>query len=60
VIHVFSDGRFVIEASQDVEIKGQANVSIEAQRQLTLKGGTGITIESSGTVDVDGALIQLN
>ncbi len=59
-IHVYADGKVVIEATQDVEIKGQASISIEAQRQLTLKGSAGITIESSGTVDVDGALIQLN
>jgi uncharacterized protein (DUF2345 family) len=59
-IHVYADGKVVIEATQDVEIRGQASISIEAQRQLTLKGSAGITIESSGTVDVDGALIQLN
>lgn len=59
-IHVYADGRIVIEATQDVEIRGQASISIEAQRQLTLKGSAGVTIESSGTVDVDGALIQLN
>jgi uncharacterized protein involved in type VI secretion and phage assembly len=59
-IHVFADGRIVIEAAQDIQIKGQADVSIEAQGQLTLKGSAGIKVESSGTVDVDGALIQLN
>lgn len=59
-IHVYADGKVVIEATQDIEIKGQSSISIEAQRQLTLKGSAGITIESSGTVDVDGALIQLN
>jgi uncharacterized protein involved in type VI secretion and phage assembly len=59
-IHVFADGRIVIEAAQDIQITGQANVSIEAQSTLTLKGSAGVRIESSGTVDVDGALIQLN
>ena len=59
-IHVFADGKIVIEATQDIEIKSQASISIEAQRQLTLKGSAGVKIESSGTVDVDGALIQLN
>jgi uncharacterized protein involved in type VI secretion and phage assembly len=59
-IHVYADGRIVIEATQDIEIRGQASISIEAQRQLTLKGSAGVRIESSGTVDVDGALIQLN
>jgi phage protein D len=60
-IHVFGDGRIVIEAVHDIQIKGQANVAIEAQGQLTLKGGpSGVKIESVGTVDVDGALIQLN
>lgn len=59
-IHVYADGKVVIEAVQDVEVKGQASITIEAQRQLTLKGSGGVKIESSGTVDVDGALIQLN
>ncbi|MEZ4597566.1 MAG: VgrG-related protein, partial [Chloroflexota bacterium] len=59
-IHVYADGRVVIEAARDIEIKGQSNVSIEAQGRLTLKGSTGVTIESPATVDVDGALIQLN
>jgi phage protein D len=59
-IHVYADGRIVIEATQAIEIKGQSSISIESQQQLTLKGSTGVRIESSGTVDVDGALIQLN
>lgn len=59
-IHVYADGKVVIEAMQDVEIKGQTSITIAAQQQLTLKGSAGIRIESSGTVDVDGALIQLN
>jgi len=60
VIHVFSDGRIVIEAAQDIEVKGQGNVSLEAQGRLTLKGSLGVTIQSDATVDIDGALIQLN
>jgi phage protein D len=59
-IHVFADGRIVIEATQDIRITGQADLSIEAQGRLTLKGVQGVKVESSATVDVDGALIQLN
>jgi uncharacterized protein involved in type VI secretion and phage assembly len=60
VIHVYADGKILIEATQDIEIKGQQSITIEAQSQLTLKGNAGIKIQSSGTVDVDGAVIQLN
>ncbi|MET0771472.1 MAG: VgrG-related protein [Candidatus Limnocylindrales bacterium] len=60
VIHVFADGRIVIEAEQDIEITGKGNVSIGAQGRLTLKGSLGVSIESDAIVDVDGAFIHLN
>jgi phage protein D len=60
VIHVFADGRIVIEAAQDIEIAGKGNVSIGAQGRLTLKGSLGVSIESDAIVDVDGAFIHLN
>ena len=49
-----------VEATQDISLKSDANVSIEAAQQLKLKGGSGAKLESSGIVDVDGAQITLN
>jgi phage protein D len=59
-IHVFADGKIVIEAKQDIEITGKQAISVEAQGQLTLKGQAGVKIQSSGIVDIDGSMIQLN
>jgi hypothetical protein len=59
-IHVFGDGRIVIESTKGIEIKCQQSISLEASSQLTLKGNAGVKIESSGTVDIDGSLVQLN
>ena len=59
-IHVFADGKIVIEAKQDIAITGEAAISVEAQGQLTLKGQSGVKIQSPGVVDIDGSLIQLN
>ena len=60
VIHVFADGKIVIEAKQDIEITSKQSITVEAQSQLTLKGNGGVKIQSGGTVDIDGAMIQLN
>ncbi|MBX3030699.1 MAG: VgrG-related protein [Chloroflexi bacterium] len=59
-IHLFSDGRIVIEADQDIEIRTKGSMTLDAQRQLTLKGASGVSISSSATVDIDGAMISLN
>jgi len=59
-IHVFADGKILIEANQDIQITGKNAISIEAQGQLTLKGQAGVKIQSPGIVDVDGSMIQLN
>lgn len=58
-----------IRCSGDALIKAQGNISIEAGQNLTLKapqgqveiqGGTGVKTESNATVDIKGALINLN
>jgi len=59
-IHVFADGKIVIEASQSIEIQGKSDISVEAQGQLTLKGQAGVKIQSGSIVDIDGSMIQLN
>jgi phage protein D len=59
-VHVYGDGRIVIESTQGIEIKTQQNLSLESSAQLTIKGQAGVKIESGGIVDVDGSLIQLN
>ncbi len=59
-IHVVSDGSIIIEADRDIEIRTKGSMTLDAQRQLTLKGGAGVSISSPATVDIDGAMIQLN
>jgi phage protein D len=59
-IHVYGDGRIVIEATRGLDIKCDQNISIEASGQLTLKGARGMKVESGGVVDIDGSVIQLN
>ena len=59
-IHVYGDGRIVIESTKGLEIKCQQDITIEAVGQLTVKGQRGLKVESGGVVDVDGSVIQLN
>lgn len=59
-VHVYGDGRIVIEATKGLEIRCQQDISVEADGQLTLKGARGLKVQSGGVVDVDGSLIQLN
>lgn len=59
-VHVYADGRIVIESTKGIEIKSQQDISIEASGKLTLKGSSGLKAESSGAVDIDGSVIQLN
>ncbi len=48
-----------IEASNAAKIKGM-NLDLEATAQAKLKGGSGTSVEASGSVDVKGAVINLN
>ena len=59
-VHVYGDGRIVIESTQGLEIKCRQDINIEAEGQLTIKGQRGLKVESNGVVDVDGSIIQLN
>jgi phage protein D/phage baseplate assembly protein gpV len=58
-VHVSSDGKVVIEGSQDVEISAGASMHLEAKAALELKGKT-VSISADGTVDVSGKMIKLN
>jgi uncharacterized protein (DUF2345 family) len=59
-IHVYSDGKIVIESTKNIEIKSQQDITMEATGQLNIKGKRGMKIESGGVLDVDGSVIQLN
>jgi phage protein D len=59
-IHVYSDGKIVIESTKNIEIKSQQDITMEATGQLNIKGQRGMKIESGGVLDVDGSVIQLN
>lgn len=63
------DKKLEIRCSGDALLKSDGDISIEAGKNLTLKapngqveiqGGTGVKTESNATVDIKGALINLN
>jgi uncharacterized protein involved in type VI secretion and phage assembly len=51
-LHVFGDPKVVVEAASEIDLRSQGTLNIEAQGKLTIK--------SSATVDIDGAMIELN
>ena len=59
VIHVASDGRVEIEATQDISIKAGKNLVVEAGATMELKAKA-IKITADGPVEVKGQPIKLN
>ena len=49
-----------IEVQKDLEIKAQGNIKIAAQGQLEITAAAGAKIESSATLDLKGAIVNLN
>jgi len=59
-ITVHSDGSISITSGGEIAIDAGGDMTISAAGSLTLKGQAGVAISSSGTVDIDGAMIELN
>ncbi len=57
-ITIRTDGKIVVEAQQDLELKG-ANIKIEAQSSLELTGAT-TKLEGSGQTEVKGGIVKIN
>lgn len=49
-----------IEVQKDIEIKAQGNIKITAQGQLEISAMAGAKVESSATLDLKGAIVNLN
>lgn len=57
-ITIKTDGKIVLEAQQDLELKGM-NVKIEAQSSLEMTGAT-TKLEGSGQTEVKGGIVKIN
>jgi uncharacterized protein involved in type VI secretion and phage assembly len=45
---------------QQVDVKGDSNVSVEAGAQLTLKGSAGVKIDGGAMVEIKGGIVKIN
>lgn len=59
-ITLHSDGSISITSGGEIAIESGSDMTISAAGSLTLEGQAGVAISSSGTVDIDGAMIELN
>jgi uncharacterized protein involved in type VI secretion and phage assembly len=50
----------LIAVQKDIEIKAQGNIKIAAQGQLEITAAAGAKVESSATLDLKGAIVNLN
>ena len=57
-ITIKTDGKIVLEAQQDLELKG-ANIKIEAQSNLEMSGANA-KLEGSGQTEVKGGIVKIN
>lgn len=59
-VSVVAGGAANVEAGRDVTAKSDMNVTIEAGMNATVKASANLALEAGGTVDIKGALINLN
>jgi len=59
-IKIGTNGKIVLDAKQDIEIKSAANIKAEATAELGLKGTAGATLESPAKTDVKSAATTVN
>jgi phage protein D len=59
-IHIYCEGKIILESQGDLTLSSQAGVSIEASGQLKMKGDGGISVNSNSQVEIKGQLIKLN
>lgn len=67
VITVKTDGAVIVESSSSVEIRASGDlsltgqkISIESQQSLEMKAGTTGKLEASATLDLKGAMVNIN
>lgn len=58
-VTVESNAKVEIRAAGDMALKGQ-NIRIESQQSLEMKAGTTGKLEASATLDIKGALVNIN
>jgi uncharacterized protein (DUF2345 family) len=59
-IHLYCQGKIVLEAQGDLTLSSQQNVTVQAQSQLKLEGQAGASLTSSAQVQVQGGLVKIN
>jgi phage protein D len=60
-VHLFCDGKVVVEAKDAVSVSSQQDVTVQAKGNVKLTGDKGVSIQSgSGVVEVKGQTIKLN
>lgn len=59
-IHLYCQGKIVLEAQGDLTLSSQQNITLQAQAQLKLQGQAGASLTSSAEVQVQGGLVRIN
>lgn len=59
-IHLYCQGKIVLEAQGDLTLSSQQNISLQAQNQLKLEGQAGASLNSSAQVEVKGGVVRIN
>lgn len=59
LVTIDSNAGVTIKAKGDVELSG-SNIKIESQQALELKAGTTGTLKASATLDISGAMVNIN
>lgn len=67
VVTIKTDGDVAIESNAKLEIKAKGdlefsaqNIKIESQQAINLKAGTTAKVEASATLDIKGAMVNIN
>ena len=59
-IHLYCQGKIVLEAQGDLTLTSQQNLTLQAQNQLKLEGQAGASLNSSAQVEVKGGVVRIN
>ncbi|HEX4214929.1 MAG TPA: VgrG-related protein [Candidatus Dormibacteraeota bacterium] len=59
-IHLYCQGKIVLEAQGDLTLSSQQNITLQAQSQLKLSGQAGASLNSSAEVEVKGGVVRIN
>jgi uncharacterized protein involved in type VI secretion and phage assembly len=59
-IHLYCQGKILLEAQGDLVLSSQQSVDIQAKSQLKLQGQAGASLKSSAQVEINGSLVKIN